>query len=253
MPEVTLQIESAVAIVTINRADARNAVDRAVAEGLARASEQVENDRNVRVGIITGAGGHFCAGMDLKAFLRGEVVRIPGRGFAGFTQAPLAKPWIAAVEGYALGGGFEIALACDLIVAGDSARFGLPEVKRGLVANAGGLVRLPRQLPPRIASELVLTGELVAPSWLASHGLINRVVDSGTALDAALALAKQIAGNGPLAIAASKRVMQDSADWTSSELFERQNLVTAPVFASADAREGASAFADKRTPNWRGE
>jgi len=250
---VTLRIEDAVAIVTINRPEARNAVDRAVAEGLAHATEAVENEPGVRAGIVTGAGGHFCAGMDLKAFLRGEVVRIPGRGFAGITQAPLAKPWIAAVEGYALGGGFEIALACDLIVAGDDARFGLPEVKRGLVANAGGLVRLPRQMPRRIASELVLTGELVTPAWLASHGLINRVVASGTALDAALALAKQIAANGPLALKASKRVMQDSADWSSDELFERQNLITAPVFASADAREGATAFAEKRTPNWRGE
>jgi enoyl-CoA hydratase len=246
---VTLRIEDAVAIVTINRPEARNAVDRAVAEGLAHATEAAENEPGVRAGIVTGAGGHFCAGMDLKAFLRGEVVRIPGRGFAGITQAPLAKPWIAAVEGYAL----EIALACDLIVAGEDARFGLPEVKRGLVANAGGLMRLPRQMPRRIASELVLTGELVTPAWLASHGLINRVVASGTALDAALALAKQIAANGPLALKASKRVMQDSADWSSDELFERQNLITAPVFASADAREGATAFAEKRTPNWRGE
>lgn len=252
-PEVTLHIDAAVAIVTINRPEARNAVDRAVAEGLARATEAVENDPDVRVGILTGTGGHFCAGMDLKAFLRGEVVRIAGRGFAGVTQAPLAKPWIAAVEGYALGGGFEIALACDLIVAGENARFGLPEVKRGLVANAGGLVRLPRQMPRRIASELVLTGELVAPAWLASHGLINRVVATGTALDAALALARQIAANGPLALKASKRVMQDSADWTSGDMFDRQNLITAPVFASADAREGATAFAEKRTPNWRGE
>jgi enoyl-CoA hydratase len=251
--EVLYASESGIATITINRPEARNAVNRAVAEGMAQALQRAESDPDIRVGIVTGAGGQFCAGMDLKAFLKGEVVRVPGWGFAGIAQATLAKPWIAAVEGYALGGGFEIALSCDLIVAADTAKFGLPEVKRGLVANAGGLVRLPRQLPPRLATELVLTGDIVSPDKLAAQGLINRVVASGQALEAALHMARAIAANGPLAIRASKRVMRESADWSSEELFERQSVITAPVFASADAREGSTAFAEKRAPRWRGE
>ena len=180
-------------------------------------------------------------------------MRLPETGFAGITQARIAKPLIAAVEGYALAGGFEIALTCDLVVAAEDAKFGLSEVKRGLVANAGGLVRLPRQLPMKIASELVLTGEICAASFLAQHGLINRVVPSGEALNAALEYARKIAANGPLAVAVSKQVLSESQDWLSTEMFERQNLLTAPVFKSADAREGASAFNEKRMPIWRGE
>lgn len=251
--EVQFVVEDGVALITLNRPAARNAVDRAVAEGVAHALEAAECRADVRAGIVTGAGGHFCAGMDLKAFLRGDVVRVPGWGFAGIAQAQLAKPWIAAVEGYALGGGFEIALACDLIVAAETARFGLPEVKRGLVANAGGLLRLPRQMPRRLAAELVLSGEMVPAAQLAAQGLINRVVAEGEALAAARRLAQAIAANGPLAVAASKRVMQESADWPSAQMFERQSEITAPVFASDDAREGARAFAEKRTPAWRGQ
>ncbi len=249
---VTLEIEAGIAVVTINRPQARNAVDGAVTIGLAAALDSVETRGDIAVGIITGAGGHFCAGMDLKAFLRGETVRASGKGFAGVVQAVSDKPWIAAVEGYALAGGFEIALWCDLIIASQAAKFGLPEVKRGLVANAGGLLRLPRQMPPRIAAEMVLTGDAMSAEALAVHGLINAIVPEGQALIAAKAFAARIALNGPLALAASKRVMRQSADWRSEEMFAAQNAITAPVFVSADAKEGARAFAEKRPPVWTG-
>lgn len=250
---VEFKVENEVAVITIARPEARNAIDRETALAIADAITRIESDSNVRVAVLTGAGGTFCAGMDLKAFLRGEVVRLPGRGLAGMTQAKLAKPFIAAVEGYALAGGFELALACDLIVAADTAKFGLSEVKRGLVANAGGLVRLPRQLPIKIATELVLTGDMCPASLLAAHGLINKVVPTGEALQTALAMARTIAANGPMAVAVSRRVLNESIDWPTDELFDRQNEITAPVFASADAREGAAAFAQKRAPIWRNE
>lgn len=240
-------------IVTINRPSARNAIDREAALGIAAAIERIESDPEIRVGIITGAGGNFCAGLDLKAFLRGEVVKFPKGGFAGLAEAVLAKPMIAAVEGYALAGGFELALACDLIIASSEARFGLPEAKRGLVARAGGLVRLPRQIPYRIAMELALTGDIVTAPRMASFGLINRTVEPGSALDAAIKMGSTIAGNGPMAIAATKRVMRQSPDWSSDEMFARQAEFTDPVFSSADAREGALAFSEKREPVWRGE
>ena len=250
---VQFEIQDGIAIITLNRPEARNAVDRETALAVEQSIRTIEDDRSIRVGIITGAGGNFCAGMDLKAFLRGEVIRLPGTGFAGVTQVRVSKPMIAAVEGYALAGGFEIALACDLIVASEAAMFGLTEAKRGLVANAGGLVRLPRQLPPKIAAELVLTGELVPTSTLAAHGLVNRVTPKGAALEVTLDLARKIAANGPLAVAMSKRVMTESQDWPSSEMFDRQYEITAAVFLSADAKEGALAFAEKRSPVWRGE
>jgi enoyl-CoA hydratase len=250
---VKFDLDEGVAIITIDRPEARNAIDGATALAISDLMQRVNSDRDIRVAVLTGAGGHFCAGMDLKAFLRGEVMRLPDVGFAGVTQARISKPLIAAIEGYALAGGFEIALACDLVIAAEDAQFGLTEVRRGLVANAGGLVRLPRQLPVKIASELVLTGEIVPAALLAHHGLINRLVPSGEALNAALGCARKIAANGPLAVAVSKQVLSASEDWLSTEMFERQYLLTAQVFNSADAREGATAFAEKRTPNWRGE
>jgi enoyl-CoA hydratase len=249
---VKYEIEGGVAVITLDRPEARNAVDGNTALAVERSIRDMEADESVRACVITGAGGNFCAGMDLRAFLRGEIVRLPGTGFAGVTQAKLTKPLVAAVEGYALAGGMEIALACDLLIAADGAKFGLPEVKRGLVANAGGLVRLPRQLPPKIACEFVLTGDIYGAEILAQHGLINRIVPNGQALAAALEMAHKIAANGPLAVAVSKQVMMESVDWPSTELFDRQNAITAAVFASEDAQEGARAFAEKRTPVWRG-
>lgn len=246
------EIEDGIAVITINRPQARNSIDRETALEIAAAVERINADASIRVAIITGAGGNFCAGMDLKAFLRGEVVRLPGIGFAGVTQAKLDKPFIAAIEGYALAGGFEIMLACDMVVASEAAKFGLTEVKRGLVANAGGLVRLPRQLPIKIASEMVLTGEIFPASHLASSGLVNKLVAPGEALSAAMAMARVIAANGPLAVAISRRVLNESREWSEGEMFDRQNELTLPVFQSEDAREGASAFAEKRAPVWKG-
>lgn len=252
-PAVLFEKADGLGIITINRPTARNAIDREAALGIAAAIEQIETDPDIRVGIVTGAGGTFCAGLDLKAFLRGDVVKFPKGGFAGLAEAVIAKPMIAAVEGYALAGGFELALACDLIIASSEAKFGLPEVKRGLVARSGGMVRLPRQLPYRIAMELLLTGDLVPAPRLAAYGLFNRIVEPGTALEAAIEMGRAIARNGPMALAVSKRVLRESQDWISEEMFARQIELTEPVFTSADAREGALAFAEKREPAWRGE
>ena len=240
-----------VLIVTLNRPEAKKAANKALAEGVAAAMDRLDSDNDLRVGIITGAGGTFCSGMDLKGFLAGETPHVPGKGFAGLTEAPPAKPLIAAVDGYALAGGFEIALACDLIVANKDSKFGIPEVKRGLAAAAGGLVRLPRQIPQRLALELALTGEFVSAQRAYEMGLINRVVE-GVALEGALQLAEAISANGPLAVAASKKVIREQQDWSQAEQWKNQYALTAAVFTSSDAREGAAAFAQKRAPNWTG-
>lgn len=248
---VLTEVRGNVLIVTLNRPEAKNAANKALAEGVAAAMDRLDSDNDLRVGIITGAGGTFCSGMDLKGFLAGETPQIPGRGFAGLTEAPPAKPLIAAVDGYALAGGFEIALACDLIVANKDSKFGIPEVKRGLAAAAGGLVRLPRQIPQRLAMELALTGEFVSAQRAYEMGLINRVVE-GVALEGALQLAEAISANGPLAVAASKKVIREQQDWSQAEQWKNQYALTAAVFTSSDAREGAAAFAQKRAPNWTG-
>lgn len=252
MPELIVDVADHVAVLTINRPEARNAATLALSEEMVEAIDRIDADPEIRVAILTGAGGHFCAGMDLKGFLRGELPKIPGRGFAGLTEAPPKTPIIAAVEGYALGGGFELALACDMIVAADTARFGLPEVKRGLVARAGGLLRLPRQMPQRIAMELMMTGRFLEPEEALRLGLINRVAPEGGALYAARDLAGQIAANGPLAVSAVKEVVTLQQDWPVAEGFARQAEYTDPVFASDDAREGATAFSEKRAPRWTG-
>ncbi|WP_206001849.1 crotonase/enoyl-CoA hydratase family protein [Paraburkholderia aromaticivorans] len=251
--ELIVDISDGVQCITINRPHARNACNFAVAQAIAAALDELDRRDDLRVAIITGAGGTFCAGMDLKAFLRGEPLpRIEGRGFAGVTMAPPKKPLIAAVEGYALAGGFELMLACDLAVAANNAQFGLPEVKRGLAAQAGGLLRLPRQVPRRIAMELVLTGDMMSATRAYECGLINQLAEPGETLAAAFKLARTIADNGPLAVMASKRVMVESWDWPSDEMFARQLPITEPVFHSADGREGATAFAEKRKPVWQG-
>ncbi len=251
MSEVLTEVRDGVLIVTLNRPEAKNAANRALAEGVAAAMDLLDNDPALRVGILTGAGGTFCSGMDLKAFLTGELPVVKGRGFAGITEAPPKKPLIAAVNGYALAGGFELALACDLIVANKDAKFGIPEVKRGLAAAAGGLVRLPRQINYRLAMELALTGDFISAQRAYDVGLINQVVD-GDALDDALVLAAKICSNGPLAVAVSKQVVKQQEDWSSGELYTKQNEIAGVVFTSNDAREGAAAFAQKRAPNWTG-
>jgi len=250
--EVLLHDADGVLTITINRPAAKNAVNLGVAKGIAHAVDVLDGRDDLRVGILTGAGGTFCSGMDLKAFLGGELPMIEGRGFGGLVERPPEKPLIAAIEGYALAGGFELSLACDLAVAAENARFGIPEAKRGLVAAAGGLVRLPRMAPYRLALELALTGEMITAARAHELGLLNRVVPAGQALEGALALARAIVANGPLAVATSKRVMRDSASWSDAELWSRQNAATMPIFSSEDAREGAAAFAEKRAPNWKG-
>jgi enoyl-CoA hydratase len=237
--------------ITINRPEAKNAVTLAVAAGIAAALDELDDRPDLVVGIITGAGGTFCAGMDLKGFLRGEFPTVPGRGFAGIAEVPPAKPLIAAVEGYALAGGCEIVLACDMVVAGSSARFGIPEVKRGLVAAAGGLFRLPERIAPAVAMELALTGDFLAAERAHQLGLVNTLVADGEALAAAHRLADRIAANGPLATVASKKVIVDSRSWPANERFTRQQPIIGPVLTSQDAHEGARAFAEKRPPVWQ--
>ncbi len=250
---VLVTVDDGVAVVTINRPQARNAVNGEVARGLARATDELDARSDVRVLILTGAGGSFCAGMDLKGFLAGDVPTVAGRGFGGITERPPAKPVIAAVEGYALAGGFELVLACDLVVASEAAVFGLPEVTRGLVAGAGGLLRLPRRIPYHLAMEIALTGEHVPAARLRDAGLVSRLVTAGQALAGARELAVRVARGAPLALAASKRVIVESADWARADAFARQGEIIGPVFTSADAMEGAAAFAEKRAPAWRGE
>lgn len=251
--EVRVEADGGVLVVTLDRPQARNAVNANLARGVAAAMERLDADPDLQVGIITGAGGTFCAGMDLKAFVQGEVPVVGDRGFAGIVQQPPSKPLIAAVEGYALAGGFEIVLACDLVVAARGASFGIPEVKRGLVAAGGGLLRLPRRIPYHLAMELALLGNLVGAERMSEFGLVNRLVDDGTALANALELAGQIARNGPLALAATKRIIVQSADWDEQQGWIEQDAIAGPVSASADAREGAIAFAEKRDPVWTGE
>jgi enoyl-CoA hydratase len=250
--EVLTERRDGVYIVTINRPDARNAVNGAVAQGIAAAMDELDSDDELRVGIVTGAGGYFSAGMDLKAFVTGEQPYAGDRGFAGITQRSARKPLIAAVEGFALAGGFEIALSCDLIVAASDARFGVPEVKRSLVAAAGALLRLPKRIPYHLAMELALTGEPIGAERAYEIGIVNRLAKPGEALDTALELAEAIIKNAPLALMASKEIIQKAMDWTEAEGWAKQGEISGPVFVSEDAREGATAFAEKREPVWRG-
>jgi enoyl-CoA hydratase len=239
-------------VITMNRPAARNAVNQSVALAVAAALDDLDSDPNLSVGIITGAGGSFCSGMDLKAFVAGERPEIEGRGFAGITERPPVKPLIAAVEGYALAGGCEIVLACDLVVAAENAVFGLPEVTRGLVAGSGGLVRLPRKIPANIAMEYALTGAHVSASDARSWGLVNRLCAPGESRSTAIELAKAVLRNGPLGVQMSKRLITESAAWSTEEAWDRQRAMVESVLASDDAREGAQAFAEKRPPRWQG-
>jgi enoyl-CoA hydratase len=237
-------------LITIDRPRARNAVNAAVATGLAAALDELEADPALRAGVLTGAEGTFSAGMDLKAALRGESPEVPGRGFGGLTEAALTKPLIAAVEGWAMGGGFELALGCDLIVAAEDAKFGLPEVKRGLIAAGGGAIRLPNRIPYHLAMELLLTGEPVNGRRAGELGLANRVTAAGEATAVALRLAEQLALNAPLALAAVKKIARGAHE---PEAFAAQREEMAGLMASADVREGMTAFAEQRAPQWTGK
>jgi enoyl-CoA hydratase len=239
-------------LLTINRPEARNALNGAVARAMAAALDRLDEDDDLRVGVLTGAGGTFSSGMDLKGFLTGDLPHVEGRGLAGLTERPPRKPLIAAIEGYALAGGCELVLACDLVVAAEDAKLGVPEVKRGLVAAGGAAMLLAQRIPRAAALELLLVGDPVGAQRAHELGLVNRVVPSGTAVEAALELAARIGDNGPLAVAVSKQVALEAADWSWEEGWGKQMELIAPVFVSADAQEGATAFAEKRPPNWTG-
>ncbi|MEO1041810.1 MAG: crotonase/enoyl-CoA hydratase family protein [Pseudomonadota bacterium] len=241
-----------VLIMSLNRPEARNAINQEMAQALASAVDRLDADPMLMAGILAGSSAAFSSGMDLKAFLRGESPMIEGRGLAGITERPPKKVLIAAVEGAALAGGFELALACDMIVASRGATFGVPEVKRGLVAGGGGVINLPRRIPRNLAMEIILTGDTVTAERAYEIGLVNRLTD-GSARFEALGLAETIAENAPLAVQASKRVIYESQDWLVEELYSRQNAMIRPVITSQDAQEGAAAFAQKRKPVWQGK
>jgi enoyl-CoA hydratase len=251
-PAVLTERRDNVLIITLNRPAARNAVNLPLAEGIAAGLDELDADDGLSVGVLTGAGGFFCAGMDLKAFVTGERPWVGDRGFAGIVQRAARKPLIAAVEGFAVAGGFEIALACDLIVAAAGAKFGIPEVKRSLVAAGGALLRLPQRMPYGMAMELALTGDTITAERAAELGVVNRLAEQGGALDAALELAGAISKNAPLALIASKEVLQKQRDWSEGDFWHKQGEITGPVFGSEDAREGAIAFSEKRDPVWKG-
>jgi enoyl-CoA hydratase len=251
-PRLLTERRGPILVLMINRPHVRNALDRLLSEAIASALDELDDEPGLRVAILTGAGGNFSSGMDLKAFGSGEIPVVEGRGLAGFAERPPRKPLIAAVEGYALAGGFEVALACDLIVASTAAVFGLPEVKRGLLAAGGGLIRLPSRIPYNIAMELSVTGAPLSAGRAAELGLVNRLTEPGEALEGAVELAGQIAANGPVAVAAAKEVLGFVAGSSQEEAWERQRPINTRIAASDDAQEGALAFVEKREPVWQG-
>ena len=251
-PAVLTERRDRVLLITLNRPEVRNAVNAALAEGVAKALDELDADDGLSVGILTGAGGFFCAGMDLGAFVKGESPYYDDRGFAGIAQRASRKPLIAAIEGFAVAGGLEIALSCDLIVAAEGAKLGIPEAKRSLVAAGGALLRLPRRMPYHAVMELALTGDTQPAERFHELGLVNRITPAGGAVDAALELAEAIGRNGPLALTAAKQILQEQWDWSSEEMWERQGAIAGPVMTSEDAKEGASAFKEKREPRWPG-
>jgi enoyl-CoA hydratase/carnithine racemase len=244
-----------VEILTINRPEARNAVNGDVTAAMAAALDAAEGDDRCWVVVVTGAGDKsFSAGLDLKAFASGQGAGIiDANGFASITRRSFPKPLVAAVNGTALAGGCEIMLSCDLVVAAEHARFGIPEVKRGLIAGAGGLLRLPRRIPRAVALELALTGEPIDAARAFEIGLVNRVVPADRLIEEAVTLAELVAENAPLAVRCSKRVMLESADLTEKEAWALNDSTFSEIFTSADAMEGAVAFAEKRKPAWQGK
>jgi enoyl-CoA hydratase len=250
-PSVLTERRDHVLVITLNRPEVRNAVNAAIAEGVGSALDELDSDDDLRIGILTGAGGFFCAGMDLGAFVKGESPYYEGRGFAGITQRASQKPLIAAIEGFAVAGGLEIALSCDLLVAAKGAKLGIPEAKRSLVAAAGALLRLPRRMPYHAVMELALSGDPWPAERFHDLGVVNRLAEPGSALDDALELAEAIGKNGPLALIASKQVLQQQFDWSSEEMWQKQAEIVGPVMGSEDAKEGATAFKEKRDPVWK--
>jgi len=251
--EIFTEERGKILLITLNRPEQRNSVNRALAEAMAAALDHLDNSPGLSVGVLTGRGKGFSAGMDLKAFVEGGMPNLPGRGFAGITERAATKPLIAAVEGFALAGGLEIALSCDLLVASKGTRLGIPEVGVGLFAGAGALLRLPRVLPYGLAMEMALTADPITAERAYDLGLVNRLVEPGEALNVALELAERIARNAPLGLAASKQLIREQQGRTEAEFWAYQDTVLSSVFASKDAIEGATAFAEKRSPNWTGQ
>jgi enoyl-CoA hydratase len=249
---VAVEQRGAVLLITIDRPHRRNALDASSARSIDAAIDRLEADPQLRVGVLSGAGGTFCSGMDLKAYLDDETPEIPGRGFGGLTERSLTKPLIAAVEGFALAGGMELALACDLVVASRTAVFGVPEVQRGLVAGGGGVVRLARYVPHVIAMELVLTGNHMSAERAYQVGLVNACVEQGHALDEALVLAERIVANSPAAVQATKAIVQAVESMPLDQAWAAQRPLLEQSMQTEDAVEGARAFAEKREPRWTG-
>jgi len=242
-----------IALLTLNRPNARNAISPEVSQAMAGFLDEIEADDDLRAVVLTGAGDVFCAGADLKVVAQGRALDIAkGKGgFAGIVSRDFTKPIIGAVNGPALAGGFEIVLSCDLVVAADTSRFGIPEVSRGLLAAAGGLIRLPKRVPLAIALELAMTGDPIDADRALALGLVNRVVPRDQVVAEASALAERIGENSPAAVRASRQLVREAAELSEADGWKRTNELAGDVFASGDAVEGATAFAEKRKPVWK--
>jgi enoyl-CoA hydratase/carnithine racemase len=254
MGAVETERRDRVGVIRLNRPEARNAVNNDLATGVEAALDEWEDDAEIQAVVLTGNGPTFCAGADLKLIAAGrggEMATAKGN-FAGIVTRDYPKPIIAAVHGAALAGGFEVMISCDLVVAAEDAKFGLPEVKRGLFAAAGGLIRLPKRIPLAVATELAITGEPIGADRALALGLVNRVVPADRVVDAALELAATIAKNGPLAIRNSLKMVREAGDLDDASAWKRNIELALEVFASKDSIEGATAFAEKREPRWTG-
>ncbi len=252
MAVVELERRGSIALVTLNRPEARNAISPEVSNAMVGVLDECEDDAAVRAVVITGAGDVFCAGADLKVIASGrgpEITKVKG-GFGGFVQRDFPKPLIAAVNGPALAGGFEIVLSCDVVVAADDSRFGIPEVQRGLIAAAGGLIRLPKRVPLAAALEMAMTGDPITVDRAHTLGLVNRVVPRERVVDEAIALAERIGENSPIAVRSSKRLLRETLELSEADAWQRNNALSGEVWASGDTVEGATAFAEKRKPTW---
>jgi len=256
-PAVLFEVRNQhIGLITINRPHAMNAVNGEVAQGIAQLVDATESNKDIWVVILTGAGEKaFCAGADLKMISqgRGMELSVKGKGFGGLVYAKRSKPWIAAVDGFALAGGTELALACDMIVASERAKFGLPEVTRGIIAAAGGMFRLPRVLPKAIAMEYIATGKHIPVEEAQKYGMINRLVPAGQHIEVAMELATSIVENAPLAVQESLEIARKAYDLSDADLIQLTNEASLRIFQTKDAREGPLAFVEKRKPRWVGE